>query len=108
MEDDLLESHARVTEESEKWLELDRRFLTHTAEVDYDQEGGDSFFVFLCSILISRALFSEYSQQLQELIDEKVAALLQLKEKVVAFKKQLTAEELLSQRMIQPTWNNHH
>lgn len=39
MEDELLECHARVTEESEKWLELDRRFLTHTAEVDYDQEG---------------------------------------------------------------------
>ena len=39
MEDELLECHARVTDESEKWLELDRRFLTHTAEVDYDQEG---------------------------------------------------------------------
>lgn len=48
MEDELLECHARVTEESEKWLELDRRFLTHTAEVDYDQEGKifsfDAFF----------------------------------------------------------------
>ncbi|CAB3387065.1 Hypothetical predicted protein [Cloeon dipterum] len=88
MEDDLLESHARLAEESEKWLDLDRRFLTHTAEVDYDQE--------------------EYSQQLQELIEEKMAALQQLKEKVITFRKQLTAEEQLSQRMVRPTWNNHH
>ncbi|XP_059485969.1 kinesin-like protein KIF2A isoform X2 [Neocloeon triangulifer] len=88
MEDELLESHARLAEESEKWLELDRRFLTHTAEVDYDQE--------------------EYSQQLQELIEEKMAALHQLKDKVIAFRKQLTAEEQLSQRMVRPTWNNHH
>lgn len=57
MEDELLECHARVTDESEKWLELDRRFLTHTAEVDYDQEGT---FTCVCLFKDVKSISSSY------------------------------------------------
>jgi kinesin family protein 2/24 len=39
MEDDLLETHKQVVDDTRHWLEMDTCLLDHTAAVDYDQEG---------------------------------------------------------------------
>lgn len=91
MEEELLETHKQVVDQARHWLEIDDNLVQHTNAVDYDQE--------------------EFSQVLQDLLEKKLAAvpqLMELKDKVVAFRRQMAAEEQLSQRMINANWNNHN
>ncbi|XP_071454293.1 kinesin-like protein KIF2A [Hetaerina americana] len=91
-EEELLDAHKVVTEMSETWLNQYAELLASTNVVDYDQDA--------------------YSQQLELLIVQNLEALGKLREKVVAFREQLVAEEQISKKIYQSprqqTSSRHH
>lgn len=78
-EEELLDAHHQLTEESQVWFEMDKELLKRTEEVDYDAEG--------------------YAAELDELLDKKLEAVMRLKELVTAFRQELQEEETLSRNI---------
>lgn len=78
-EEELLDTHHQLTEESQVWFEMDKELLKRTEEVDYDAEG--------------------YAAELDELLDKKMEAIMRLKELVTAFRQELQEEETLSRNI---------
>ncbi|XP_046389379.1 kinesin-like protein KIF2A [Ischnura elegans] len=80
-EEELLDAHKAVTEMGETWLHQYAELLAMTNIVDYDQDA--------------------YSQQLELVIVQNLETLSNLREKVVAFREQLVAEEQISKKIYQ-------
>ncbi|XP_047236924.1 kinesin-like protein KIF2A isoform X1 [Girardinichthys multiradiatus] len=81
MEEQVLEDHRAVFQESIRWLEDEKVLLEMTEEVDYDVES--------------------YATQLEQILDQKIDILIELRDKVKSFRSALQDEEQAS-RQINP------
>ncbi|KAK9968741.1 hypothetical protein ABG768_003049 [Culter alburnus] len=81
MEEQVLEDHRAVFQESIRWLEDEKVLLEMTEEVDYDVES--------------------FATQLEQILDQKIDVLTELRDKVKSFRSALQEEEQAS-RQINP------
>ncbi|XP_032885906.1 kinesin-like protein KIF2A isoform X2 [Amblyraja radiata] len=81
MEEQVVEEHRAIFQESIRWLEDEKALLEMTEEVDYDVDA--------------------YSTQLESILDQKIEILTELRDKVKAFRTTLQDEEQAS-RQINP------
>ncbi|XP_069557758.1 kinesin-like protein KIF2A [Brachyistius frenatus] len=79
MEDQVLEDHRVVFQESIRWLEDEKVLLEMTEEVDYDVES--------------------YATQLEQILDQKIDILTELRDKVKSFRCTLQEEEQASKQI---------
>uniref|UniRef100_A0AAR2LSL6 Kinesin-like protein n=1 Tax=Pygocentrus nattereri TaxID=42514 RepID=A0AAR2LSL6_PYGNA len=79
MEEQVLEYHRAVFEESIRWLEDEKVLLKMTEEVDYDVDS--------------------YSSQLEQILDQKIDILIELRDKVRSFRSALQEEEQASKQI---------
>ncbi|XP_072288492.1 kinesin-like protein KIF2A isoform X2 [Eucyclogobius newberryi] len=79
MEEQVLEDHRAVFQESIRWLEDEKELLEMTEEVDYDVES--------------------YATQLEQILDQKIDILTELRDKVKSFRSTLQEEEQASQQI---------
>ncbi|XP_072537598.1 kinesin-like protein KIF2A isoform X1 [Salminus brasiliensis] len=79
MEEQVLEDHRAVFQESIRWLEDEKVLLEMTEEVDYDVD--------------------TYSSQLEQILDQKIEILIELRDKVRSFRSALQEEEQASQQI---------
>ncbi|KAM9474809.1 kinesin-like protein KIF2A isoform 3-T4 [Clarias gariepinus] len=79
MEDQVLEEHRAVYQESVRWLDDDKVLLEMTEEVDYDVDS--------------------YSSQLEQILDQKIDVLIELRDKVRSFRSALREEEQASKQI---------
>ncbi|XP_063754054.1 kinesin-like protein KIF2A isoform X1 [Eleginops maclovinus] len=79
MEDQVLEDHRAVFQESIRWLEDEKVLLEMTEEVDYDVES--------------------YATQLEQILDQKIDILTELRDKVKSFRSTLQEEEQASKQI---------
>ncbi|XP_068617126.1 kinesin-like protein KIF2A [Brachionichthys hirsutus] len=79
MEEQVLEDHRAVFQESIRWLEDEKVLLEMTEEVDYDVES--------------------YATQLEQILDQKIEILTELRDKVKSFRSALQQEEQASQKI---------
>ncbi|XP_036385066.1 kinesin-like protein KIF2A isoform X4 [Megalops cyprinoides] len=79
MEEQVLEDHRAVFQESIRWLEDEKVLLEMTEEVDYDVES--------------------YATQLEQILDQKIEILTELRDKVKAFRSALQEEEQASKQI---------
>ncbi|XP_040914330.1 kinesin-like protein KIF2A [Toxotes jaculatrix] len=79
MEEQVLEDHRAVFQESIRWLEDEKVLLEMTEEVDYDVES--------------------YATQLEQILDQKIDILTELRDKVKSFRCALQEEEQASQQI---------
>lgn len=78
-EEELIDTHHQLIEESQLWSQLDKELLKRTEEVDYDVEG--------------------YAADLDELLDKKLQVIARMKELVTNFRQELQEEETLSRNI---------
>jgi kinesin family protein 2/24 len=78
-EEELIDYHHQITEQSAKWLEKDRQLLKLTENVDYDVEA--------------------YAGQLDTLLTKKIEMMTKLKVMVSNFRQELQVEESLSRNI---------
>ncbi|KAJ3606065.1 hypothetical protein NHX12_028108 [Muraenolepis orangiensis] len=86
MEEQVLEDHRAVFGESIRWLEDEKVLLEMTEEVDYDVD--------------------TYVTQLEQILDQKIDILTELRDKVKSFRSALQEEELASKKIPSITKNN--
>nr|XP_020441179.1 kinesin-like protein KIF2A isoform X1 [Monopterus albus] len=79
MEEQVLEDHRAVFQESIRWLEDEKVLLEMTEEVDYDVES--------------------YATQLEQILDQKIDILTELRDKVKSFRCTLREEEQASKQI---------
>lgn len=79
MEEQVLEDHKAVFQESFRWLEDEKVLLDMTEEVDYDVES--------------------YATQLEQILDQKIEILTELRDKVKSFRSALQEEEQASKQI---------
>ncbi|XP_078074672.1 kinesin-like protein KIF2A isoform X3 [Mustelus asterias] len=79
MEEQVVEDHRAIFQESIRWLEDEKSLLEMTEEVDYDVDA--------------------YSTQLEAILDQKVEILTELRDKVKAFRTTLQEEEQASKQI---------
>uniref|UniRef100_A0A096LYP6 Kinesin-like protein n=1 Tax=Poecilia formosa TaxID=48698 RepID=A0A096LYP6_POEFO len=79
MEEQVLEDHRAVFQESIRWLEDEKVLLEMTEEVDYDVES--------------------YATQLEQILDQKIDILTELRDKVKSFRCALQEEEQASKQI---------
>uniref|UniRef100_A0A3B3DSR6 Kinesin-like protein n=1 Tax=Oryzias melastigma TaxID=30732 RepID=A0A3B3DSR6_ORYME len=79
MEEQMLEDHRAVFQESIRWLEDEKVLLEMTEEVDYDVES--------------------YATQLEQILDQKIDILIELRDKVKSFRCALQEEEQASKQI---------
>ncbi|XP_061585023.1 kinesin-like protein KIF2A isoform X3 [Cololabis saira] len=79
MEEQVLEDHRAVFQESIRWLEDEKVLLEMTEEVDYDVES--------------------YATQLEQILDQKIEILIELRDKVKSFRSTLQEEEQASKQI---------
>uniref|UniRef100_A0A8D0AJN8 Kinesin-like protein n=1 Tax=Sander lucioperca TaxID=283035 RepID=A0A8D0AJN8_SANLU len=79
MEEQVLEDHRAVFQESIRWLEDEKVLLEMTEEVDYDVES--------------------FATQLEQILDQKIDILTELRDKVKSFRSALQEEEQASQQI---------
>lgn len=79
MEEQVLEDHRAVFQESIRWLEDEKVLLEMTEEVDYDVES--------------------FATQLEQILDQKIDILTELRDKVKSFRTALQEEEQASQQI---------
>uniref|UniRef100_A0A8C6LDY3 Kinesin-like protein n=1 Tax=Nothobranchius furzeri TaxID=105023 RepID=A0A8C6LDY3_NOTFU len=79
MEEQVLEDHRAVFQESIRWLEDEKVLLEMTEEVDYDVES--------------------YATQLEQILDQKIDILTELRDKVKSFRCNLQEEEQASKQI---------
>uniref|UniRef100_A0A671MYX4 Kinesin-like protein n=1 Tax=Sinocyclocheilus anshuiensis TaxID=1608454 RepID=A0A671MYX4_9TELE len=79
MEEQVLEDHRAVFQESIRWLEDEKVLLEMTEEVDYDVES--------------------FATQLEQILDQKIDVLTELRDKVKSFRSALQEEEQASQQI---------
>ncbi|TSM28136.1 Kinesin-like protein KIF2A [Bagarius yarrelli] len=79
MEEQVLEDHRAVFQESIRWLEDEKVLIEMTEEVDYDVES--------------------YATQLEQILDQKIDILTELRDKVKAFRSALQEEEQASKQI---------
>ncbi|XP_078405196.1 kinesin-like protein KIF2A isoform X2 [Cetorhinus maximus] len=79
MEEQVVEDHRAIFQESIRWLEDEKALLEMTEEVDYDVDA--------------------YSTQLEAILDQKVEILTELRDKVKAFRTSLQEEEQASKQI---------
>ncbi|XP_068608584.1 kinesin-like protein KIF2A isoform X2 [Brachionichthys hirsutus] len=79
MEEQVLEDHRAVFQESIRWLEDEKALLEMTEEVDYDVES--------------------FANQLEQILDQKIDILTELRDKVKSFRSALREEEQASQQI---------
>uniref|UniRef100_A0A3P8WI15 Kinesin-like protein n=1 Tax=Cynoglossus semilaevis TaxID=244447 RepID=A0A3P8WI15_CYNSE len=79
MEEQVLEDHRAVFQESIRWLEDEKVLLEMTEEVDYDVES--------------------YATQLEQILDQKIEILTELRDKVKSFRCALQEEEQASKQI---------
>ncbi|KAG7481146.1 hypothetical protein MATL_G00063950 [Megalops atlanticus] len=79
MEEQVLEDHRAVFQESIRWLEDEKALMEMTEEVDYDVDS--------------------YATQLEQILDQKIDILTELRDKVKAFRSALQEEEQASQQI---------
>uniref|UniRef100_A0A8B9KQX0 Kinesin-like protein n=1 Tax=Astyanax mexicanus TaxID=7994 RepID=A0A8B9KQX0_ASTMX len=79
MEEQVLEDHRAVFQESIRWLEDEKVLLEMTEEVDYDVD--------------------TYSSQLEQILDQKIEILIELRDKVRSFRSALQEEEQASKQI---------
>ncbi|XP_030624221.1 kinesin-like protein KIF2A isoform X3 [Chanos chanos] len=79
MEEQVLEDHRAVFQESIRWLEDEKVLLEMTEEVDYDVDS--------------------YATQLEQILDQKIEILTELRDKVKAFRSTLQEEEQASKQI---------
>ncbi|XP_067842649.1 kinesin-like protein KIF2A isoform X5 [Heptranchias perlo] len=79
MEEQVVEDHRAIFQESIRWLEDEKALLEMTEEVDYDVDA--------------------YSTQLESILDQKIEILTELRDKVKAFRETLQEEEQASKQI---------
>uniref|UniRef100_A0A8C5I8Q4 Kinesin-like protein n=1 Tax=Gouania willdenowi TaxID=441366 RepID=A0A8C5I8Q4_GOUWI len=79
MEDQVVEDHRAVFQESFRWLEDEKTLLEMTEEVDYDVES--------------------YATQLEQILDQKIEILTELRDKVKSFRSTMQKEEQASKQI---------
>nr|XP_021334897.1 kinesin-like protein KIF2A [Danio rerio] len=79
MEEQVLEDHRAVFQESIRWLEDEKVLLEMTEEVDYDVES--------------------FATQLEQILDQKIDVLVELRDKVKSFRSALQEEEQASKQI---------
>ncbi|CAL8250579.1 unnamed protein product [Boreogadus saida] len=79
MEEQVLEDHRAVFQESIRWLEDEKVLLEMTEEVDYDVD--------------------TYATQLEQILDQKIDILTELRDKVKSFRSSLQDEEQASKQI---------
>ncbi|XP_051866399.1 kinesin-like protein KIF2A isoform X3 [Pristis pectinata] len=79
MEEQVVEEHRAIFQESIRWLEDEKALLEMTEEVDYDVDA--------------------YSTQLESILDQKIEILTELRDKVKAFRTTLQEEEQASKQI---------
>uniref|UniRef100_UPI00398E9417 kinesin-like protein KIF2A isoform X3 n=1 Tax=Pristiophorus japonicus TaxID=55135 RepID=UPI00398E9417 len=79
MEEQVVEDHRAIFQESIRWLEDEKALLEMTEEVDYDVDA--------------------YSTQLESILDQKIEILTELRDKVKAFRTTLQEEEQASKQI---------
>ncbi|XP_056115672.1 kinesin-like protein KIF2A isoform X1 [Rhinichthys klamathensis goyatoka] len=79
MEEQVLEDHRAVFQESIRWLEDEKVLLEMTEEVDYDVD--------------------TYSSQLEQILDQKIEIFIELRDKVRSFRSTLQEEEQASKQI---------
>ncbi|XP_068430480.1 kinesin-like protein KIF2A [Clinocottus analis] len=79
MEEQVLEDHRAVFQESIRWLEDEKVLLEMTEEVDYDVES--------------------FATQLEQILDQKIDILTELRDKVKSFRSTLQEEEQASKQI---------
>ncbi|KAG7322524.1 hypothetical protein KOW79_013870 [Hemibagrus wyckioides] len=79
MEEQVLEDHRAVFQESIRWLEDEKVLIEMTEEVDYDVD--------------------MYATQLEQILDQKIEILTELRDKVKAFRSTLQEEEQASKQI---------
>ncbi|KFQ46893.1 Kinesin-like KIF2A, partial [Nestor notabilis] len=79
MEEQVVEDHRTVFQESLRWLEDERALLEMTEEVDYDVDS--------------------YATQLEVILDQKIEVLTELRDKVKSFRAALQEEEQASKQI---------
>uniref|UniRef100_A0A8C7N6Z6 Kinesin-like protein n=1 Tax=Oncorhynchus kisutch TaxID=8019 RepID=A0A8C7N6Z6_ONCKI len=79
MEEHVLEDHRAVFQESIRWLEDEKVLLEMTEEVDYDVDS--------------------YATQLEQILDQKIDILTELRDKVKSFRSSLQEEEQASKQI---------
>ncbi|KAG1941966.1 kinesin-like protein KIF2C [Pimephales promelas] len=79
MEEQVLEDHRAVFQESIRWLEDEKVLLEMTEEVDYDVES--------------------FATQLEQILDQKIDVLTELRDKVKSFRSALQEEEQASKQI---------
>ncbi|XP_076462729.1 kinesin-like protein KIF2A [Babylonia areolata] len=79
MEEEVQEDHKAVCEQSQKWLQEDKKLMKMAETVDYDVEA--------------------YAKQLESLLAQKIKALTDLREKVQNFRLEMQEEETLSKNI---------
>ncbi|XP_064153069.1 kinesin-like protein KIF2A isoform X4 [Anguilla rostrata] len=79
MEEQVLEDHRAVFQESIRWLEDEKVLLEMTEEVDYDVD--------------------TYATQLEQILDQKIEILTELRDKVKSFRSTLQEEEQASKQI---------
>uniref|UniRef100_A0AAR2LXU0 Kinesin-like protein n=1 Tax=Pygocentrus nattereri TaxID=42514 RepID=A0AAR2LXU0_PYGNA len=79
MEEQVLEDHRAVFQESIRWLEDEKVLIEMTEEVDYDVDS--------------------YATQLEQILDQKIDVLTELRDKVKAFRSALQEEEQASKQI---------
>ncbi|XP_059401011.1 kinesin-like protein KIF2A isoform X1 [Carassius carassius] len=79
MEEQVLEDHRAVFQETIRWLEDEKVLLEMTEEVDYDVES--------------------YATQLEQILDQKIDVLIELRDKVKSFRSALQEEEQASKQI---------
>ncbi|KAK2823288.1 hypothetical protein Q7C36_019888 [Tachysurus vachellii] len=79
MEEQVLEDHRAVFQETIRWLEDEKVLIEMTEEVDYDVDS--------------------YATQLEQILDQKIEILTELRDKVKAFRSALQEEEQASKQI---------
>ncbi|XP_066567523.1 kinesin-like protein KIF2A isoform X1 [Amia ocellicauda] len=79
MEEQVVEDHRAVFQESIRWLEDEKALLEMTEEVDYDVDS--------------------YATQLEQILDQKIDILTELRDKVKSFRSALQEEEQASKQI---------
>lgn len=79
MEEDIIDDHKSLIENTQKWLIEDKKLAKNSDEADYDVEA--------------------YAKQLDNLLAKKIQTLTKLREKVANFRKEIQEEETLSKNI---------
>ncbi|XP_062369986.1 kinesin-like protein KIF2A isoform X2 [Cinclus cinclus] len=79
MEEQVVEDHRTVFQESIRWLEIEKQLLEMTEEVDYDVDS--------------------YATQLEAILEQKIDILTELRDKVKSFRAALQEEEQASKQI---------